>query len=281
MQSLTQLTFAQGLAFLLVLCRVGGMIALAPAFGAFLLPWRIRGLLAVAITLVMAPACGTVAMAQLQTPEATPQFACQFALLAGSELLIGAALGLGVAILLNAALMAGQLVSQLGGTSMADVLQGEGNQPTSAYGQLVYLVALAGYLTLGGQRLLIGALMETFRKLPLGRVASVDSLGQTAVTLVAQSFDLGLRGAAPALAALLLATIALAIVGRSIPQLNVMSLGIGVNSLAAMAVLTATVGLTVHLVGNRIEPTLAAVLESISPEKNVTTESQPGIAGTK
>lgn len=183
--------------------------------------------------------------------------------MAGGELVIGAVLGTGVAILLSSALVAGQLISQISGISLSEVLQPESGETTSAHAQLLYLVALAVYVALGGQRLLIGALLESFQKLPPGMAASVASLGETVLTLVTQSFQLGIRGTAPALAALTLSTIALAIVGRSVPQLNVLSLGLGVNSLIAMSVMIAAVGLTAHLLGNQLEPTLSTIVETI------------------
>jgi len=250
-------TYAQALVFVLVFCRVGGLVATAPAFGAFVLPWRFRALLACAITLVVAPACcGNV-------PH-LPSGLLNGVVLAGGELLIGVVLGAGVAILLSAALVAGQLIGQMSGISLSEVLQPENGETTSAHAQLLYLVALTVYVALGGQRLLIGALLETFRQLPPGMATSAASLGETMVSLVTQSFQLGIRGAAPALAALTLSTIAMAVVGRSVPQLNVLSLGLGINSLVAMSVLIAAVGLTAHLLGNQLEPTLAALVESVS-----------------
>lgn len=268
MLTLSQITLSQGLVALLVLCRVAALVAIAPAFGAFVLPARIRLLLAAAITVVVAPLC-------VQTGTTLPQGLAGFALLAGGEMLIGAVLGLGVAILMSSALVAGQLISQLSGVSLSEVLQPESGESTSAHAQLLYLVALAVYVTLGGQRLLIGALLDSFRQLPPGMTASVGSLGETVLTLVTQSFQLGIRGAAPALAALLLSTVAMAIAARSIPQLNVLSLGLGVNSLIAMSVLVASIGLTAHLLGNQLEPTLASVLQSITHAGDASNFGEP------
>ena len=60
------------------------------------------------------------------------------------------------------------------------------------------------------------------------------------MTLVSQSFSLGIRAAAPAVTALLLATLILGLVGRTLPQLNVLSLGFGLNALLAFAALGLT-----------------------------------------
>lgn len=262
MPTLAQLSFAQVLAFVLVCCRVGGLVALAPGFGAFSLPWRFRALLALAIGLVIVPACGTAVPPRLSA--ATPNALCHCALLASSELLIGIALGVGVAILLHSAHIAGHWISQVCGLSLSEVLSPEGGEGTSAHAQLLYLVGLAAYVALGGHRLLVGALMESFRQLPPGTAIAANSLSSIMLDVLSQSFQLGIRGAAPAVGALLLSTVSLTLIGRAVPQLNVLSMGLGINSLVALSVLVASVGLTAHLLGSQIEPTVTDLVQRIT-----------------
>jgi flagellar biosynthetic protein FliR len=77
--------------------------------------------------------------------------------------------------------------------------------------------------------------LDTFAWLPAGQ-GGVSRLPLESVTLlVAQSFVLGLRAAAPVVVALLLATLAIAVVARALPQLNVLALGLGLNALVAIA----------------------------------------------
>jgi len=262
MPTLSPLTVAYAWGLALVLCRIGGLVVMAPALGAWVLPIRFRLMLALAIALVVGPVC-------LGYSSPPPQPPIAMAVLAGGEIMIGAALGLGVAILLSFATLAGQLIGQLSGASLSNVLHPDGSEAISAHAQLLYLVALAVYVALGGPRLLMGAVLGTFRELPPGSAVSAAGLSDTLVTLLGQSFQLGIRAAAPALAALLLATIALAVVGRSVPQLGVLSMSMGINSLVALAVTLAAVGLTVHLLGHQLEPTLTAMVESIGDRSNL------------
>ena len=74
-----------------------------------------RLLLAAAVALAVTPS-------QLHTPIRLPSTAADYLVVVGSEVLIGFALGLGIAILFTGVQLAGQLISQLGGLSMAEVL---------------------------------------------------------------------------------------------------------------------------------------------------------------
>jgi len=58
--------------------------------------------------------------------------------------------------------------------------------------------------------------------LPPGSTASPDSLSETLIDLVAQSFALGIRAAAPIVTAMLLANLVLGLIGRTLPQLNIL-----------------------------------------------------------
>ncbi|MCH2595489.1 MAG: flagellar biosynthetic protein FliR, partial [Pirellulales bacterium] len=72
------------------------------------------------------------------------------------------------------------------------------------------------------------------------------SLGSTYVealtTLLSQSFMSGLRAAAPAMTALLLATLVLGLVGRTMPQINILAVGFGLNALLTLGCLFTSLG---------------------------------------
>jgi flagellar biosynthetic protein FliR len=256
MPALPPFLLSQAFGLVLVLCRIGGMVAVAPALGAWVIPIRLRLLLALAITMVAGPAC-------LRPGATTSPHPVEMVVLAGGEAVIGAALGLGVAMLLSLACVAGQLIGQLSGVSLSEVLHPETGDAASASAQFLYLVALAVYVTLGGPRLLVGAVLHTFRELPPGSAISAAALSDTLLTVLGQSFQLGIRAAMPALAALLLSAITLTVVSRTLPQLNVLSLSLGINALIALAVMAAVTGLTAHLLGDHLEPTVRTVVESI------------------
>ncbi len=243
--------------FSLVLARTSGMLLVAPVLSGVEVPMQVRALLAVALAML----CTPLQMATAAPPEAVTAF--DFALVVGGELLIGLMLGLGVSIVLVGFQVAGYMIGQLGGMSLAEVLNPTLDTEVPLMAQFLHLLALAIFLLLGGHRLLMAALLDTFDALPPGSEVWSAALTETLTTILAQSFSLGIRGAAPAVAALLLATFAMGVLSRTLPQLNLMSLGFGVNALATLGTLWVSVGSLVYLLDEQLQPTVQAVLEAL------------------
>lgn len=221
----------QMVVYSLVLARVSGLVATAPVFGPHDLPLKIRLLVAMALSAVLAPV-------QAADSAAAPQESLDYLLCLGSELIVGVALGIGLMLLLAAMQLAGQIISQMSGMSLADVFNPSLGSEASLYSQLLYFFALAVFVAIGGQRLLVGALLETFSQIPPGTASLDNRLPETLTLLLGQSFSLGVRAAAPAATALLLATLVLGLLSRTLPQLNALTFGFGVNALVTMAVLS-------------------------------------------
>ena len=110
------------------------------------------------------------------------------------------------------------------------------------YSQMFYFLTLAMFVLLDGHRLLTEALLDTYVWLPPGKAALGESFVTALTTLLGQSFLLGIRAAAPAMTALLLATLVLGLIGRTVPQINILVVGFSVNALL-------TVGVPVRLAG--------------------------------
>jgi flagellar biosynthetic protein FliR len=101
--------------------------------------------------------------------------------------------------------------------------------------------------------------LQTFAAIPPGQGALGPEIVQTLTTVTAQSFQLGLRVAAPAMAALLLATVVLGLISRTLPQLNVMALGFGLNAMLGLAI----VALSLGAAGWALEGELTLVLDEL------------------
>lgn len=221
--------------FALILGRVGGLIATGPLFGLQSGPLRVRGLLAVMLALLLLPSqTASPVDAALDSPE--------FARMMAGEVLVGLLLGAGVMILLSGVQLAGQIISQMAGVSLGDVFNPAFDEAVSPFTDLFYFVTMGVFVAMGGHRMAIGALLDTFAWAPPGRVWLGDSFAEAVVTLLGQSFDLGLRAAGPALLALLLAHVVLGLVSRTLPQLNTVAVGFSLNAFVALAVTGLTVG---------------------------------------
>jgi flagellar biosynthetic protein FliR len=221
--------------YTLVLGRVGALIMTAPIFGSKAIPLQGRALVALIISLLVTPL-----LAQHSTVDMSNLLVFSKHLL--SEVLIGLLFGVGITILLNGIQITGQLVSQLGGTALADVYDPNLEENVSVYSQFFFFLTLAMFVLLDGHRMTMDALLDTFAHLPPGKADLGTSYLDALVTLLTQSFVLGIRAAAPAMTALLLATLVLGLIGRTLPQINILAVGFGVNSLLSLGCLFTSVG---------------------------------------
>jgi flagellar biosynthetic protein FliR len=252
----TPLTIQQVLTFTLVAARVSTLVAIAPIFGSSVVPLRVRAVLALVLSLLIAP---------LELEKATPSPATlvDYLVLVGAEALIGLTMGLGVLLLFSSMHVAGQVISQMSGLQLADVFNPGFDTNVPVVSQLLFYVAMAVFVIIGGHRRVMEALLDTFVWLPAGQGGVSRSITEAMTSLLAESFVLGIRAAAPAMVALLLATLILGLVSRTLPQLNVMALGFGFGALVTMATLSVSMGAAAWIFQAQLDPFLETVLAAL------------------
>lgn len=89
----------------------------------------------------------------------------------------------------------------------------------------------------------------------------MPTLTEGLTQLLAASFDLGIRSAAPATVALLISTLVLGLISRTLPQLNIMSFGFGFNALATFGALSVSIGSVAWIFQHHFEGALETILE--------------------
>lgn len=240
----------------LVFARVGALTMTAPIYGTQDVPLRVRSVLAIALALLIAPLQWNVAIV-------LPGNAVHYLALLGVEALIGASLGLGVLVLIHGMTLAGEMVGQASGFSLADVFDPALDQNVPLFSRLMFLLTVAVFVCLGGHRMVMAGLLDTFHTIPPGSGRFANTLCDGFVTLVSQSFSLGVRAAAPAVTALLLATLILGLVGRTLPQLNILSFGFALNALLAFATLGLTLGAAVWAFQDQIQPAMETIFDML------------------
>jgi flagellar biosynthesis protein FliR len=241
--------------FALVFARVAGLTMTAPIYVTQDAPLQVRVLLAAALALLIAP---------LQWHAVAPFDGLpHLVAMLGVEAAIGACLGLGVLVLIHAMTLAGELIAQAGGLGIAEMFDPTIEENVSLFSRLMFLVAVALFLCIGGHRMVMAGLLDTFRTIPPGGGEFPHSLADGFTTLVSLSFSLGVRVAAPVVTSLLLATLILGLIGRTLPQLNVLALGFGLNSLLAFAALGLTLGAAAWAFQDQIEPAMKTIFDAL------------------
>ncbi|MCK9193437.1 MAG: flagellar biosynthetic protein FliR [Nevskia sp.] len=204
-------------AWLWPLIRIGGILSIAPVLGSTSIPVRIRVVLAVLLTLALAPV--------LPTLPSIPLFSATWWLETARQLLIGVAMGFVLTLVFEAAVMAGELIAYGMGLSFAQVLDPLHGSTTPVIGQILTISATLLFLASNGHLRLIEALAASFQGLPVG-VSGLN--GQVIHGLVAWGgniFSGGLQIALPVVIALLLVNLAFGVMSRSAPAISAISVG--------------------------------------------------------
>jgi len=258
---LTALLVHHFLVFTLVLARVSGLVMTAPIFASQSAPMQVRALLSVAIALLVTPS-------YLGLPIDAPQTLVDYLIYATSELLIGLLLGLGIQILFAGVQVAGQIISQLSGMSLADVFNPALETEVPLVAQVLSYVTMAVFVLIDGHRVVMAALLDTFHVIPPGQGMIGDSVLATLITIVGQSFSVGVRAAAPAMTALLLATLVLGLVSRTLPQLNVLLVGFSLNAILTQGILLLSLGGVAWVFQDYVTPTLQSIEQALIQDRD-------------
>jgi len=242
--------------FSLVLARISGLMLVVPVLGSREIPMRVRVLLAMALALVLSPA-------QFEIGLAMPRSVVGLGFLLVAEGMLGLILGMGVSMLFSGIQMAGQLIAQVSGLALADIFNPTLGTSVPLFSELLHHCVLATFMILGGHREVMAALLDTFGAIPPGSAMIVSGLDTLIVQLLHESLSLGVRTAAPTVTAQLLATVMLGLVSRTLPQLNILALGFGINSLVTFGTLALSLGGIAWAFQERIDPVLANVLDAV------------------
>lgn len=234
----------QLMTFLLVLARVGGIFTSAPIFGNTNVAPMVRICIALSLTFVFLP------MAQVgnMSFELMPFFLAII-----KEALIGILMGFLASLLFAAINMAGSFIDLSMGLSYASVVDPTTKEQTAAVAQLQNLTATLVFLAVNGHHIMIRGLADSFAILPLGQMAFTPETGAGMLQIFATVFFAALRIAAPVVGAIFLTDVALGVLARTVPQLNVFIVGfpakLTVGLVAMMAVLPVAVGVMIGLFG--------------------------------
>lgn len=204
-------------AFLWPLTRVLALVASAPVLGNPSVPLRVKLGLAVMITLIVTPTLGPM-------PQVEPGSQAGLLILA-QQIVIGLAIGFAMRVVFVAVEMAGELVGLQMGLGFATFFDPENAGDIPVVGQFLGLVVMLFFLTLNGHLQMISLLSQSFSTLPISGAALAATGLRALVSWGGEIFAAGLLLALPLLAALLITNLALGILTRAAPQLNIFAIG--------------------------------------------------------
>lgn len=217
--------------------RVSGLVLIAPVYASKGLPVSFKTAMLILLTALLLPVAASHAAPGVEvTPTAV-----------ATEILIGFAMGLGTAVFVAAAEIAGDLLAIQVGLSGANVVDPTMQQSVAVLGQFMSLFVIALLLSLDGHLILLEAIAESLSWIPVGGEIAIEEGLSQLILLGSRMFLLGLRFAAPVTAAVLIGNIALGILARAVPKLNVLmvvfpvQIGLGLLTLSLALPLIASI----------------------------------------
>lgn len=223
------------------LSRVLGFVAAMPVFNNVAVPAQIRVLIGLAIGLGLAPV--------LPAMPAVPVGSWLGLAIVGQQALIGLMMGFAMGLVFAAIDIAGDLIGLQMGLSFAVFYDPNSTGQTPVLTEFLSLFAALVFLALNGHLVAISALAESFRLLPVSTSFFAASGFLALVKSAAVVFSIGLMLALPVIAALLITNIALGVLSRVAPTLNLFAVGFPVTMAAGFSVLA----LTLPLMGGAFE----------------------------
>lgn len=215
--------------FLWPLTRILGLVMVAPLLGHRSVSPQVKIGLGVFIALIVAPTLPPlpdVAIGSLQGLFILVQ-----------QLLIGIAIGFIVRVIFAAVEAAGEIVGLQMGLGFAAFFDPQSAGQTLVLARFFNMLAMLVFLSVNGHLLLLGLLAESFRTLPIG-AGPLSAAGFYNVAAFGSSvFAVGLQLALPLIAILLMTNLALGILTRSAPQLNIFAIGFPITLGVGLVVL--------------------------------------------
>lgn len=225
--------------FFFALVRAGAWIAVAPPFNSSAVPVRVKVGISAALALVMAPSFESAG-----DPLETGPFLGALVY----QALVGLALGFAVFMLFAAVQAAGQMIDMAGAFSSATLWDPFSNASSTPVGRVFQIVAITILFAGNGHLMVVGGLVTSFRAAPLGGL-QIDGLASFLADNLSTFFVAAVQIAFPMMAALFLAEVALGLLSRAAPQINILVIGFNVKVL----VLIFLGGLTLAVLPGAVE----------------------------
>ncbi|MFQ5340569.1 MAG: flagellar biosynthetic protein FliR [Anaerolineae bacterium] len=220
----------------LLFVRILALLASAPVFGHRSVPALVKiGLAGLLAYLLLQVSSGPLAP--------LPGSLGYFLLLTAHEVFLGLLVGFVATLAIIGLTMAGNLVGTEMGLNIANLFSPLTSEPVAVAGQFYTLLVSLIFLSLGGHHWLILAIAQTLHFAPVGTFQPDARMLADLIPLSATIFVVALRVALPVFGAIVLTDVALALVARAVPQMNVFMVGLPLKVLVALAAMAVTLPL--------------------------------------
>lgn len=218
--------------FLLIFARVSAIFSVAPVFGSRNIPVYAKAGMCLTLTYILLPLISS------QSTTAVPESFWAYIFVVSKEVLLGLIFGLMCSWVFSAVEMAGHLLDMQIGFGIVNVFDPQFGQQVPLLGNFKYLLALIIFLASNGHHLLLSALFASFKILPVADWSLPVSIVPLFADLVANIFIIAIKISLPVLVTIFLTDVALGILARVMPQMNIFVVGIPGKLIVGILMLT-------------------------------------------
>lgn len=245
-------------ALIFPLTRILAMIASSPILGNKQVPARIKIGLSVMFAIIIAPTIDAMPAVSLNSPQGL--------LIMIQQIIIGVAMGFTIRLIFSAVEMAGEMAGLQMGLGFASFYDPVNATHSAIIAQWLGIIAALGFLAMNGHLYMLSALAESFQTLPIGTMMSEKGM-YGVVVWGGSIFAYALQISLPILAALLITNIALGILTRAAPQLNLFAVGFPITLAIGFFVLSLSIPYLSPILDRLTQEGLGTMITLIKPDQ--------------
>jgi len=204
--------------FFLVFLRVSAILMSIPIFGGRNIPITFKAGIAISVSIIIFP---------ILKLGAHPYYSeiIAFGIGAAGEILLGSIIGLCVNLIFAGVQLAGQLAGYQMGFAISNVMDPQTGSQTSVLAGFQNIMAMLLFLAFNAHHWFLKSLEDCFRRVPLFNFSINGPMIEYFMKLAGNMFIIALKVAAPVMAALLVTSVCLGLVARTVPRMNVFLVG--------------------------------------------------------
>jgi len=203
------------LGFAMVLTRISVFFLVLPVFGWKSIPVRIK----VAMTVLLTIFFSMITPLAIESREVS---VLEAILLLTNEATYGLALGLIVYLVFATVKFSGRIIERQMGLAMAEILDPLTGERAQPLGMLLEMIFILLFLSANGHHIFLLIISRSYEAFPAGSIPTMAVLTDGVIKAGSTLLVAGLRLAAPILAAFLVLMVALAVLARIVPEMNIL-----------------------------------------------------------
>jgi len=203
------------LGFMMVLTRISAFFIVLPVFGWKSIPVRIK----VAITVLVTIFFSMITPSAIEPREVS---LLEAILLLANEATYGLALGLIVYLVFATVKFSGRIIERQMGLAMAQILDPLTGEQAQPLGMLLETIFILLFLSANGHHMFLLIISRSYEAFPAGNIPTIAVLASGIIKAGSTLLMAGLRLSAPILAAFLVLMVALAVLARIVPEMNIL-----------------------------------------------------------